>query len=260
MPRELAAVIFDLDDTLHDDTRAYQAAASEVADGIAREHGIDSGALLAAYIAEAQQFWKGMSAEHLTMQIADTRVALWSTALAAVGIGDERVARRAVELYAGYRRKHYAPFPGALELLVELRGRGLKLGLITNGFASTHREKLALLGFEGAFDAIVIADEVGMVKPDPRIFFHACALLGVAPERTAMVGDRYFRDVVGGRQAGMFTVYLDLHGEAIPPGAPPGATVRRIDEVLAVLPLATSEAEVRRQGRPQTGGEGARKR
>ena len=242
MPDELAAVIFDLDDTLHDDTRAYQAAAREVAEAIAGEYGIDGAALLAAYIEQAQQFWKAMSAEHLTMQIVDTRVALWSAALKAVGIADEDVARDAVARYAEHRRKHYAPFPGALELLAELRNRGLKLGLITNGFASTHREKLALLGFERAFDAVVIADEVGMIKPDPRIFVHACELLGVAPARAAMVGDRYFRDVTGGREAGMFTVYLDVHGEAIPPEAPPGATVRRIDEVLAVLPLAKTPA------------------
>lgn len=242
MPQDLAAVIFDLDDTLHDDTRAYQAAAGEVADGIAREHGIDGAALLAAYIREAQQFWKAMSTEHLAMQIVDTRVALWSAALAAVGVTGEAPALAAVARYAEYRRKHYTPFPGALELLAELRKRGLKLGMITNGFASTHREKLALLGFERAFDAVVIADEVGMIKPDPRIFVHACELLGVAPARAAMVGDRYFRDVTGGREAGMFTVYLDVHGEEIPPEAPPDATVRRIDEVLAVLPLTKVQA------------------
>jgi putative hydrolase of the HAD superfamily len=234
--RELAAVIFDLDDTLHDDTHAYQAATREVAEEIAREHGVDATTIFEAYTEKAQRYWRALSVEHLGMPIADSRYELWSAALAAVGIDDDAAIRAAARRYGDCRRKYYAPFPGALVLLATLRERGKKLGLITNGFAETHYEKLELLGFERAFDAVLCADEVGMVKPDPRIFLHACELLGATPAQAAMVGDRYFRDIVGAHEAGLFTIYLDVHAETIGTGDAADVMVRSIEEVLPALP------------------------
>jgi putative hydrolase of the HAD superfamily len=233
--RDLAGVVFDLDDTLHDDTRAYQSAAREVAEEIAAAHGVDAEKVLAAYIQSASRYWRALGVEHLRTPIADSRYELWTDGLAAVGIHDAATVRAATLRYGDCRRKYYSPFPGALELLDTLRKRGLKLGLITNGFAETHYEKLELLGLERAFDAVLCADEVGMVKPDPRIFLHACELLATPPERTAMVGDRYFRDIVGARDAGLFTVYLDVHEEKIPPDKAPDVRVKGIEEVLSAL-------------------------
>jgi putative hydrolase of the HAD superfamily len=109
--------------------------------------------------------------------------------------------------------------------------------------AETHREKIVLLELEDAFDEIFIADEVGMVKPDPRLFRLAAQRLGVAPERCAMVGDRYERDVRGAHDAGMFTVWMNVRNESVPPNAPaPGAIVATIGDVEAVLPLASKPA------------------
>jgi len=61
--RELQAVLFDLDDTLHDDTLAFTSAADDVAREVAAEYGIDALALKAAYVAEAEGFWKRLTAE-----------------------------------------------------------------------------------------------------------------------------------------------------------------------------------------------------
>ncbi|MBV9971750.1 MAG: hypothetical protein JO135_00280, partial [Candidatus Eremiobacteraeota bacterium] len=66
MPRSLKAVLFDLDDTLHDDTLAYESAAEEVARQVEAEHGIDAMALKRAYISQAQGFWKQLSAATLS--------------------------------------------------------------------------------------------------------------------------------------------------------------------------------------------------
>lgn len=235
MIHDLDAVIFDLDDTLHDDTRAYQKATRDVAEEIAATHGVDANAIFNAYVAGASQYWRALSVEHLKMPVVDSRVELWATALAAVGIRDDATIQAAAMRYGERRRGHYTPFPGALELLAELRRRGLKLGLITNGFAETHYEKLELLGFERAFDAVLCADEVGMLKPDPRIFLHACELLSISPSRAAMVGDRYFRDISGAREAGLFTVYVRMRDENIPQGEGPDVSVNSIEEVLSAL-------------------------
>jgi HAD superfamily hydrolase (TIGR01662 family) len=231
-------VLFDLDDTLHDDSAAYKTAARRVAFDVAAERGIDAERLFGAYVAEANRFWKSLSNESVATPIAESRIALWTVALAAVGIDDPAVARASADRYIAYRTEVLGLFPGALDLLIALRARGCTIGIVSNGFAATHHEKIDRLALRAHIDGLFLADEMGMVKPDPRVFLHACEVLGADPARTAMVGDRYDRDVIGAHEAGLFTVWLDLRGAPLPPGAvPPDATVTTIGAVLDVLPL-----------------------
>jgi putative hydrolase of the HAD superfamily len=234
--RRIDAVLFDLDDTLHDDTLAYQSAAEEVAHEVAAEHGVDALALKAAYIAQAEGFWKRLSTDAFIEKLANVRAQLWHAALTDVGVDDELLARSAAERYNAYRKKHYTVFPGVLELLRDLKSAGKKLGIVTNGLSETHREKIALLRISEYFDALFIADEVGMIKPDPLLFAHACTTLGSAPARSAMVGDRYDRDIKGAAEAGLFTIYFKVRDDPRPDGCPsPDATCISIQEVSDVL-------------------------
>jgi putative hydrolase of the HAD superfamily len=239
LKRTLEVVLFDLDDTLHDDTRAFTSAAEEVAREIAVEHGVDALALKRAYVAEAEGFWHRLEPEQLRMRLSGIRLAMWNAALERVGIADSSLADRSASRYNEYRKKYFTVFPGAIELLRELRARGLRLGIVTNGFSETHREKIALLQIGEFFDAIFIADEVGMIKPDPLLFAHACTTLHSAPSRSAMVGDRYERDIRGALDAGLFAVWLNVRNESLPPNAPPpDATCTSIGEVAAILERA----------------------
>jgi putative hydrolase of the HAD superfamily len=236
--REIDTVLFDLDDTLHDDTTAYLSAARSVADTVARERGIDAQALVDAYEAAATAFWSALSSEHLGRPISGERERMWHEALGRVGIDDRELALRAADAYVAARTGVLELAAGSVDLLSALRERGCKLGLVTNGFAATHHDKIDRLGLRELMDAFFLADEVGMVKPDPQLFLHACRALGSEPARTAMVGDRYGRDVVGAHDAGLFTVLLDVHALPIPDDGPrPDAVVTTIGDVLAVLPL-----------------------
>lgn len=234
--RRIDVVLFDLDDTLHDDTYAYHSAAEEVAREVAAEHGIDALALKAAYVAEAEGFWQRLTAADLNAKLSRVRAGMWRNALESVGVGDPQLAERSAERYNAYRSKYYTMFPGAIDLLQALRERGIKLGIVTNGLSETHREKIAVLRVGEFFDAIFLSDEVGMVKPDPLLFAHACRTLGGAPARSAMVGDRYDRDIRGAREAGLFTIWLNVRAEELPPGVPPpDATCSTIAEVGRIL-------------------------
>jgi putative hydrolase of the HAD superfamily len=239
--RAIDTVLFDLDDTLHDDTAAYRAAARSVADTVAREHAIDAQALAGAYERAAMAFWSALTAEHLALAIGDERVRMWHEALCAVGLDDRALALRCADGYVRARADVLQLSPGALDVLVALRERGCKLGLVTNGFAATHHDKIDRLGLRERMDAFFIADEVGMIKPDPGLYRHACRVLGSEPARTAMVGDRYARDVLGAHEAGLFTVLLDVHAIAIPDAGPrPDAVLSSITGLIDVLPLACS--------------------
>ncbi|HLX25966.1 MAG TPA: HAD family hydrolase [Candidatus Cybelea sp.] len=237
MPRrDLSVVLFDLDDTLHDDTYAYSNAAEEVAREVAAEHGIDALALKAAYIAESEGFWHRLSPLDLKVKLANLRASMWQTALESVGVEDSGLAQRSAERYSAYRTKYFMLFPGAIDVLRSLRERGIKLGIVTNGLSETHREKIAVLQISEYFDAIFLSDEVGMVKPDPLLFAHACRTLGGAPAHAAMVGDRYDRDIRGAIEAGLFTIWLNVRDEELPPGAtPPDATCSSIVDAGRIL-------------------------
>lgn len=233
-------MLFDLDDTLHDDTAVYRRAALHVAQDVARERGLRAETLEAAYVAEADAFWHRLSASDLTVRLKDVRKGLWMRALARVGIDDDALAERCAHDYNAYRREHFELFPGALDLLRSLRARGKRIGLVTNGFAETHHEKITLLQIRDVLDAIFIADEVGMLKPDPQLFAHACQVLAVSPGAAAMVGDRYERDIRGAIEAGLFTIWVNVRGEALPAGArEPDATCGSILEVGEILEAAS---------------------
>ncbi len=234
--QRLDAVLFDLDDTLHDDTYAYTSAAEAVAHEIAAEHGIDALALKAAYIAESEGFWSKLSPAELQTRMGGLRERMWGAALRGFGLSDDALAVRSAARYNDYRRGFLRMFPGAVDLLRTLRARGVKVGMLTNGFAETHREKIAVLQIADEFDAIFIADEVGMIKPDPLLFAHACAKLGCAPARSAMVGDRYERDISGALEAGLYTIWMNVHRVTLPTGArPPDVTVDDLAGARAVL-------------------------
>lgn len=233
---DLRAVLFDLDDTLHDDTHAFTTAAQEVAAEVAAQHGIDALALKRAYIAEAEGFWHRLTAKELQIKLSQVRATMWGNALRSVGLNDAQLAERSAANYNIYRKRYFALFPGALDLLRQLKAAGMKLGLVTNGISETHREKIGLLQIAEYFDAIFIADEVGMVKPDPLLFAHACTKLRTAPSESAMVGDRYERDIVGALDAGLFTIWVNVRNEHVPKGArPPNVIVSSIAEVESHL-------------------------
>jgi putative hydrolase of the HAD superfamily len=237
--RTIDTVLFDLDDTLLDDSNAYKRAARRVADELAVRYGVDPVRVFTEYVAQANGFWKKLSQEHLTLPIHDARAQLWSDALVAAGMPvDTVLAQRCADDYTRYRADNLELFPGALDLIAGLRAHGCKLGIVTNGFAATHNEKIDRVGLRPYVDGLFLADEMGMVKPDPEIFRLVCRTLGSEPARTAMVGDRYDRDIIGAGSVGLFTVLIDIHAIPLPDGAhPPDAVVPSIGDVLAALPL-----------------------
>jgi putative hydrolase of the HAD superfamily len=92
--------------------------------------------------------------------------------------------------------------PGARELLARLRARGLRTAVVSN-FDRRLPGILAGLGLSEALDAVVLASDAGVAKPDPGIFARALAKLGVAPEEAIFVGDDARRDLAGARAAGL---------------------------------------------------------
>ena len=75
------------------------------------------------------------------------------------------------------------------------------------------RNKIDALGLTPLFDVIVLSGEVGVHKPDLRVFNHATKQLGVANEDCVFVGDNADADIVGALNAGMEAVWIDAWGD-----------------------------------------------
>jgi putative hydrolase of the HAD superfamily len=103
---------------------------------------------------------------------------------------------------------HWALGASTHALLEALRGRGLKLAVVSNTANPEWllRPALERQGIRERVDAIVLSSEVGKRKPHPAIFQRALSELGVAPDEALFVGDRLREDVFGASRVGMKTV------------------------------------------------------
>ena len=98
--------------------------------------------------------------------------------------------------------------PEGIVARVRLRGRSvLSIPLLNRGTAFTLAEREAL-GLTGMFAAVVTASDLGIAKPDPRIFRHAASQLGVPPERCVFVGDLRDTDALGAAAVGMIALMV----------------------------------------------------
>lgn len=121
----------------------------------------------------------------------------------------------------------YVP-PHVIPALAALRGRGLRLAIVSNanGTLCAHLDRL---GLGSLVDCVLDSFDVGVEKPDPRIFAIALERSGGERDTTIHVGDFYQADVAGARAAGIRPVLLDEGGlyESVD-----CARVRSLDELV----------------------------
>ncbi|QSX33942.1 pyrimidine 5'-nucleotidase [Shewanella avicenniae] len=111
--------------------------------------------------------------------------------------------------------------PGAASLLTRLAGK-VRLGIITNGFASLQPVRLERMGITDIIDLLVVSELVGVAKPEQGIFDYALKQMGdVAAERVLMVGDNLYTDIKGGNNAGMKTCWLNNGNYPLPDDVAP---------------------------------------
>ena len=96
----------------------------------------------------------------------------------------------------------------AIVALARLRARGFGIAVISN-WDDRLRATLDGLGVLVCIDALVVSAEVGVEKPDPRIFAIACTQLGVSPHQLVHIGDDDDDDLAGARAAGCGALHVE---------------------------------------------------
>ena len=227
----IRAVIFDLDDTLIDHTTAIRAAV--------RELYANHPELTPKYVSEVefQRAWIDVQEKHYPFYLkgkishAEQKIRRIREHWDQLAIFTIDQCFQIYDEFQAYYAKHWKIFPDVFPCLEAIRPA--KIGLITNGWGKQQRAKLDLENLKDKFGIIVISSEVGMAKPDPRIFRMACAALQVQPQEAMYVGDLYDLDVKGPKAGGLTPVWLRRKAENLE--NPAHYMIRSLNELAALI-------------------------
>jgi len=101
-----------------------------------------------------------------------------------------------------------SPADGLYEVLEYFYGKGIKMGIVTNGDSHMQNSKIDVLNIRKYMEAIIISDEVKLRKPDTRIFKLALSKINIAVEKVLFVGDNLIIDVKGASDAGLMPIWI----------------------------------------------------
>lgn len=120
-------------------------------------------------------------------------------------------------------------------LFEALRRNQYAFGIVSNTEALLTRFDLERCPILLSADAIVLSSDVGVRKPDPRIFRIALDRLQAAPASSVFIGNSFAEDVEGARRAGLRAVYLDDAATGVEPLAEDGSILRVAPEGGALI-------------------------
>jgi len=156
---------------------------------------------------------------------------------------DHRMVTAFVQTEYASRIRRVRLYPSTRETLVALRQRGIRLGLLSNA-TYFGRWFTRHCGLEDLYDTIVISSEVGLVKPDPRIYHLICQRLGVQPVECVYIGDGADNELVGARSVGMTTVLIH-HDHGFSQGAMVEGYQHMITSLADILAMVDGHDAVR---------------
>lgn len=121
------------------------------------------------------------------------RISLWSKAL-----GDKysHLSRKIYDKWLYLRYYYLALSQDTIKMLQELRKKYL-LGLISNGPSKAQWEKIQQLNLSCYFDVVLVSGDLPWEKPETRIFYEACRIIGSLPQNCIMIGDKLETDILG---------------------------------------------------------------
>jgi putative hydrolase of the HAD superfamily len=201
-------IFFDLDDTLLNHKAAEQAGLQD----IHREFELFSETNLQNLVDEYHEVnseqWGFYSRGEVTReQLQRNR---FEQTLHNLGLDGSRY-QEVGDLYMPCYRNHWQWMDGAQRAYKAILEK-YPVGILTNGFSETQQLKFEQFGLYDSADHTVISEDVGVLKPDPKVFAHATQKTGVAKDEILYVGDSFRSDIVGGSQFGWNTAWFTTNG------------------------------------------------
>jgi putative hydrolase of the HAD superfamily len=200
--RKLSAVFFDIDDTLYSTSEFARRARSNSIDAmIAAGLRLDRETLLAELDEVIAEFTSnyGNHFDKLLLRLPKAAVD---------GLNPAILVASAMVAYHDTKFRELEPYPDAIDLLKDLAQTKLTIGVISAGLAIKQAEKIVRLkiGRYMSSNAIFISDQIGISKPNPKLYLRACQSLNVDPREAMYVGDNPPNDIDPPKLLGMIAV------------------------------------------------------
>jgi len=202
MPR-LRTVLFDLDDTLFSTTRFAAKARRNAVKAMIRT-GLDlPEEVVLRELQEVIAEFSSNYEHHFEQLLRRLRPECLKKTNPALVVASGVVA------YHDTKFRELEPFEDVYPLLESLEAAGVQTGVLTHGLTVKQAEKLVRLGLLAHLDprAVFISDQIGISKPNPKLWAHALADLGREPEEVMYVGDSLSHDVAPPQTLGMIAVW-----------------------------------------------------
>ena len=266
----IRSILFDLDDTLVVEEASADAAFLATCERVHEKHGIDPEGLHQSVRYHARELWRasatitycraiGISSweglwarflgddpnlKKLHAWAPTYRCEAWFRALTDHGINDLSFAKRLSDVFPSERREQHVVFSDVADSLTNLR-EVYRLALVTNGAPDLQREKIQGANLACFFDAILISGEVGIGKPDCRIFKLALDALAASPSEAVMIGDSLTRDILGAQRAGLKGIWLNRSRSKTISQVTPDFQIANLSQIHELLPtLADSDIKI----------------
>jgi putative hydrolase of the HAD superfamily len=236
--RGITTVIFDLDETLIEDSAATERAMEKISVYASQRHTLEARQLRVSAYRHAQRLWEdsptyafceclgisftegmwgrfqgdGPAMQQLYQWTPIYQQQIWQLALADQQITDDQLAAELAEIFHTERRNYYL-FPETEHILNALRPH-YRLAMLTNGASDLQNEKIVASKLASYFEVIVISGDIGKGKPHPDIFTTTLKELSVQPEEAVMIGDNPRNDIFGAWQIGMRGIWINPERQA----------------------------------------------
>ncbi|NGP89993.1 HAD family hydrolase [Fodinibius halophilus] len=202
-------IYFDLDDTLLNHKAAEQAGLQDVHSNFALFEEVTPSELIDEYHEVNSEQWGLYSRGEVNRsELQRNRFEKTLQNLQLDVARYEEVGNYYMQCY----RNHWQWVDGAKEVYLKI-AEHYPVGILTNGFAETQRLKFEEFGLYESANHTVISEDVGVLKPDPKVFDHATQEAGVAKDDILYVGDSFSSDIEGGSQYGWNTAWFTTNGE-----------------------------------------------
>jgi putative hydrolase of the HAD superfamily len=201
-------IYFDLDDTLLDHRAAEVSALSDVHREFEVFTNTSPRDLTDTYHEVNSEQWEKYSRGEVTRQQLQRN--RFEQTLQKLDLDDSRYEEIG-SYYMQCYRKHWKWIEGA-EVAYQKVSQHFPVGILTNGFSETQQKKFEKFGFYNSARHVVVSEDVGALKPDPRVFKHATDLAGYDADQILYVGDSYTSDIQGGGSFGWNTAWFTESG------------------------------------------------
>tara|TARA_R110002126_G_scaffold11114_26_gene50514 strand:- start:69 stop:797 length:729 start_codon:yes stop_codon:yes gene_type:complete len=199
----LRAVLFDIDDTLVATTE-FAALARRNAVHAMCEAGLDhpEDEVYAELLEVIREFSSNYGGHFDRLLIRLPNSAL-------EGVNPALVLAAGVVAYHDTKFRGIDPFDDVVPLMEALHDAGIIIGVITHGLTIKQAEKILRLGLVHLIDpaAIFISDQIGISKPNPKLYTTALKRMGLSPEEALYVGDNLEHDIAPAKSLGMHTAW-----------------------------------------------------